>query len=78
MVFWIKKLRIEASVKVNYKQLKDFLIPEIKKLGFTFLALNLNKFLFFDKFWNLTNFSLFDFLNLNNFLNLTNFLFFAF
>ena len=39
----------------------------IKKLGLTFLILNLNKFLLFNDFLGLANFLLFDFCNLDNF-----------
>ena len=56
-------------MKDNYKQLKTVLILGIKKLGLFFLALNLGKFPLFNNFfpdlvnfWDLNNFSLFEFL----------------
>ena len=44
------------------------LISEFKKLDLASLALKLDEFLFFDKFFfNLVDFSIFNFFNLNNF-----------
>ena len=44
-------------MKANYKGLKYFLVPEVRKLGPRFLALKLDEFLLFDSFFlNLDNF----------------------
>ena len=61
-------------MNINYKQLKIILALRVKKHDSTLLVSILNKFSLFDnffsnlaKFWDLDNFSLFEFLDLNNF-----------
>ena len=58
---------MRALLKASRKQLKVILALEVRKLDLAFVALNLDKFLFFN------NFSLFYFSNLDNFWDLANF-----
>ena len=62
-------LKIRALVKTSHKRLNAFLAPGVKKLSPLFLALKLGEFSLFNNifldlanFWDLDNFSLFDFL----------------
>ena len=74
MVFWIK-ISINCSFSnANYKQLKIVLAPKVKKVDPVFLISKLGKFLLFDSFLDLANFSLFNFSDLSNFFDFSNFL----
>ena len=49
--------KIRTLIKINYKQLKNILVLEDKKLDLAFLILNLGKFPFFSNFFlNLAKF----------------------